>query len=111
MLRAFHWSTPWLRLVSLVSLVTLDLVVFLTRTEFRELLDRLFSWCDLCLPANEQAFAESHRQKIQKFQMQIVQEMKRSNSARSQVRAHRSFTTLPSSSARTAYTAAIKSWL
>lgn len=54
--------------------------------EFRELLDRLFSWCDLCLPANEQAFAESHRQKIQKFQMQIVQEMKRSNSARSQVK-------------------------
>lgn len=54
--------------------------------EFRELLDRLFSWCDLCLPANEQAFAESHRQKIQKFQVQIVQEMKRSNSARSQVR-------------------------
>lgn len=53
--------------------------------EFRELLDRLFSWCDLCLPANEQAFAESHRQKIQKFQVQIVQEMKRSNSARSQV--------------------------
>ncbi|CAM9757732.1 unnamed protein product, partial [Discosporangium mesarthrocarpum] len=52
--------------------------------EFRELLDRLFSWCDLCLPANEQAFAESHRQKIQKFQVQIVQEMKRSNSARSQ---------------------------
>lgn len=53
--------------------------------EFRELLDRLFSWCDLCLPANEQAFAESHRQKIQKFQVQIVQEMKRSNNARSQV--------------------------
>ncbi|CAM9511580.1 unnamed protein product [Ectocarpus fasciculatus] len=53
--------------------------------EFRELLDRLFSWCDLCLPGNEQAFAESHRQKIQKFQVQIVQEMKRSNSARSQV--------------------------
>ncbi|CAM9211260.1 unnamed protein product [Ectocarpus fasciculatus] len=52
--------------------------------EFRELLDRLFSWCDLCLPGNEQAFAESHRQKIQKFQVQIVQEMKRSNSARSQ---------------------------
>jgi len=58
-----------------------------TKIEFRELLDRLFSWCDLCLPANEQAFAESHRQKIQKFQVQIVQEMKRSNSARSQVRA------------------------
>ena len=57
-----------------------------TLAEFRELLDRLFSWCDLCLPANEQAFAESHRQKIQKFQVQIVQEMKRSNSARSQVR-------------------------
>ena len=56
------------------------------KKEFRELLDRLFSWCDLCLPANEQAFAESHRQKIQKFQVQIVQEMKRSNSARSQVR-------------------------
>ncbi|CBN74149.1 expressed unknown protein [Ectocarpus siliculosus] len=52
--------------------------------EFRELLDRLFSWCDLCLPGNDQAFAESHRQKIQKFQVQIVQEMKRSNSARSQ---------------------------
>lgn len=50
------------------------------------MLDRLFSWCDLCLPGNEQAFAESHRQKIQKFQVQIVQEMKRSNSARSQVR-------------------------
>ncbi|CAN0072411.1 unnamed protein product [Ascophyllum nodosum] len=56
--------------------------------EFRELLDRLFSWCDLCLPANEQAFAESHRQKIQKFQVQIVQEMKRSNGARSQVNSH-----------------------
>jgi hypothetical protein len=37
--------------------------------EFRELLDRLFSWCDLCLPAQEQAFAESHRLKIQKFQV------------------------------------------
>ncbi|CAM9255081.1 unnamed protein product [Phaeothamnion confervicola] len=53
--------------------------------EFRELLDRLFSWCDLCLPAQEQAFAESHRQKIQRFQTQLVAEMKRSNSARSQV--------------------------
>lgn len=58
---------------------------FFLKSEFRELLDRLFSWCDLCLPGNEQAFAESHRQKIQKFQVQIVQEMKRSNSARSQV--------------------------
>ena len=61
------------------------LFLFPGEKEFRELLDRLFSWCDLCLPANEQAFAESHRQKIQKFQVQIVQEMKRSNSARSQV--------------------------
>lgn len=66
--------------------MSLPVIVFcLVLAEFRELLDRLFSWCDLCLPANEQAFAESHRQRIQKFQMQIVQEMKRSNSARSQV--------------------------
>lgn len=26
------------------------------------------NWCDLCLPANEQAFAEAHRIKIQHFQ-------------------------------------------
>ncbi len=26
------------------------------------------NWCDLCLPANEQAFAEAHRIKIQQFQ-------------------------------------------
>ncbi|CAM9666658.1 unnamed protein product [Chrysoparadoxa australica] len=56
--------------------------------EFRELLDRLFSWCDLCLPANDKAFAESGRMKIQKFQMQIVAEMKRSNSTRSTVNTH-----------------------
>ncbi|KAG5184825.1 hypothetical protein JKP88DRAFT_354345 [Tribonema minus] len=66
--------------------VTHEVLVFID--EFRELLDKLFSWCDLCLPANEQSFAESHRLKIQKFQMQIVNEMKRTNSARTQVNLH-----------------------
>lgn len=73
---------PWLSLPGPAPATS----VICAAIEIRELLDRLFSWCDLCLPANEQAFAESHRQKIQKFQVQIVQEMKRSNSARSQVR-------------------------
>lgn len=37
--------------------------------EARENLELLVSWCDLCLPANEQAFAEAHRIKIQDFQV------------------------------------------
>eukprot|EP00904_Undaria_pinnatifida_P013157 jgi/Undpi1/8972/HiC_scaffold_26.g11433.m1 len=36
--------------------------------EARESLELLVNWCDLCLPANEQAFAEAHRIKIQHFQ-------------------------------------------
>lgn len=36
--------------------------------EARESLELLVSWCDLCLPANEQAFAEANRIKIQDFQ-------------------------------------------
>lgn len=36
--------------------------------EAREALELLVNWCDLCLPANEQAFAEAHRIKIQDFQ-------------------------------------------
>ncbi|CAM9717945.1 unnamed protein product, partial [Discosporangium mesarthrocarpum] len=36
--------------------------------EARENLELLVNWCDLCLPANEQAFAEAHRIKIQDFQ-------------------------------------------
>ncbi|CAM9822143.1 unnamed protein product [Ectocarpus sp. 6 AP-2014] len=36
--------------------------------EARETLELLVNWCDLCLPANEQAFAEAHRIKIQHFQ-------------------------------------------
>jgi hypothetical protein len=54
------------------QLLCSNLLLFLAncmQTEFRELLDKLFSWCDLCLPANEQSFAESHRLKIQKFQV------------------------------------------
>lgn len=37
--------------------------------EARETLELLVNWCDLCLPANEQAFAEAHRIKIQHFQV------------------------------------------
>lgn len=37
-------------------------------TEARESLELLVSWCDLCLPANEQAFAEANRIKIHDFQ-------------------------------------------
>lgn len=40
--------------------------------EARETLDLLVNWCDLCLPANEQAFAESHRIKIQNFQASFL---------------------------------------
>lgn len=40
--------------------------------EARETLEILVNWCDLCLPANEQAFAEAHRIKIQHFQASIV---------------------------------------
>eukprot|EP00611_Tribonema_gayanum_P016004 TRINITY_DN2793_c0_g1_i5.p1 TRINITY_DN2793_c0_g1~~TRINITY_DN2793_c0_g1_i5.p1 ORF type:complete len:245 (-),score=67.25 TRINITY_DN2793_c0_g1_i5:184-918(-) len=36
--------------------------------ECRELLELLMNWCDLCLPANETAFAEALRIKIQDFQ-------------------------------------------
>ncbi|CAM9639451.1 unnamed protein product [Chrysoparadoxa australica] len=36
--------------------------------EARELLELLVNWCDLCLPANEQSFAEAHRLKVQDFQ-------------------------------------------
>jgi hypothetical protein len=30
----------------------------------REQLELLMNWCDLCLPANETAFAEAHRLKV-----------------------------------------------
>ncbi|CAM9303051.1 unnamed protein product [Pylaiella littoralis] len=46
--------------------VSQDLLAVLD--EARESLELLVNWCDLCLPANEQAFAESHRIKIQHFQ-------------------------------------------
>lgn len=39
--------------------------------EARESLELLVNWCDLCLPANEQAFAEAHRIKIQDFQVSL----------------------------------------
>ena len=39
--------------------------------EARETLEILVNWCDLCLPANEQAFAEAHRIKIQHFQARL----------------------------------------
>lgn len=39
--------------------------------EAREFLELVVNWCDLCLPANEQAFAEAHRIKIQDFQVII----------------------------------------
>jgi hypothetical protein len=32
--------------------------------ENREQLELLMNWCDLCLPANETAFAEAHRLKV-----------------------------------------------
>ncbi|CAN0151922.1 unnamed protein product, partial [Laminaria digitata] len=40
--------------------------------EARESLELLVNWCDLCLPANEQAFAEAHRIKIQHFQARRI---------------------------------------
>eukprot|EP00752_Nemacystus_decipiens_P001779 g1719.t1 len=46
--------------------VSQDLLAVLD--EARETLEILVNWCDLCLPANEQAFAEAHRIKIQHFQ-------------------------------------------
>ncbi|KAG5178080.1 hypothetical protein JKP88DRAFT_350454 [Tribonema minus] len=36
--------------------------------ESREQLELVTNWCDLCLPANETAFAEAHRLKLQDFQ-------------------------------------------
>lgn len=44
-------------------------VLFVSLTEARESLELLVNWCDLCLPANEQAFAEANRIKIQDFQV------------------------------------------
>ena len=37
--------------------------------EARETLELLVNWCDLCLPANEQSFAEANRIKIQDFEV------------------------------------------
>lgn len=51
---------------------TLWHVVRRTTPEARETLEILVNWCDLCLPANEQAFAEAHRIKIQHFQASLV---------------------------------------
>eukprot|EP00953_Heterococcus_sp_UTEX-ZZ885_P008936 5301-Heterococcus_DN1.PRE.3 len=40
--------------------------------ENREQLELLMNWCDLCLPANETAFAEAHRLKCMRSQGQAV---------------------------------------
>lgn len=45
--------------------------MFFDAAEARENLELLVNWCDLCLPANEQAFAEAHRIKIQDFQVRF----------------------------------------
>ena len=45
---------------------------FLLFAEARESLELLVNWCDLCLPANEQAFAEAHRIKLQHFQARLL---------------------------------------
>jgi hypothetical protein len=40
--------------------------------ENREQLELLMNWCDLCLPANETAFAEAHRLKVHSLMIMMT---------------------------------------
>jgi len=62
--------SSFVRRPSLFLLVVRPACVLVRRrhSEARETLEILVNWCDLCLPANEQAFAEANRIKIQHFQ-------------------------------------------
>ncbi|CAM9137682.1 unnamed protein product [Ascophyllum nodosum] len=55
--------------------------------EARETLELLVNWCDLCLPANEQSFAEANRIKIQDFEEYLASVLQSVVSATGEVNA------------------------
>jgi hypothetical protein len=62
---ALHLTCVPARLTAKVYKVSQELLSVLD--ECREDLELVINWSDLCLPANEQSFAEAHRIKLQDF--------------------------------------------